>query len=241
MEPNKSTMRDELIDIGKLLLAALVTVALVPLISLARPAPADAATNCAEVRLVWMMGSGQEVDDTEAVRFITQVGDAIGDRGYNWRVTQPDWDPVSVEIDPKFPAEYYASMSRGGELLADNLADLDRSCPDEYLILGGYSQGAHSIRSALRNKVPRHIRDRIVTVGLFGDPVKGVAQKSRDGKWRSWFRRDGMPTDLKGKLDNYCHGRDVVCNLTRKSNTADHERYADPGGEIDQFANRFRR
>lgn len=212
------------------------------------PESAGAKTSCGDVRLFWMMGSGQEPGADEARKFFNAIGhDNLG-RRLNVKYSQPDWDPVEVDPDHDYPKRYFRSMSRGGELLAEYLNHYADRCPDEQLIIGGYSQGAHSVRSALRNKVDRGIRDRIVAVGLFGDPTQGVVQYSRDGRFKTTYKflgikrtRDGLPRDLKGRLFNYCHGRDLVCYVGIGSNTDDHERYADRSGEIVQFASLFQR
>ena len=92
-----------------------------------------------------------------------------------WRISRQDAShPPSgsdlLEIDGLGALEYRNSVIEGvGELTA-YLEDRATECPDEVLLVGGFSQGAQVIRRSLF-LLGRATRDRIAHVALFSDPT----------------------------------------------------------------------
>lgn len=113
-----------------------------------------------------------------------------------------------------------------------------------YYILGGYSQGAQVVGEALW-QTPSYIRDRIVFVGLFGDPTNYFPEGKTTGTWPfthhtpacngeslSLYRRKVARCDLEGgslgaRMPNYlphdmhtktgvwCIADDFICRSSR--------------------------
>jgi hypothetical protein len=103
---------------------------------------------------------------------------------------------------------YFNSMLKG----RDRIVELAKKCPGSKIILAGFSQGAHAIMEAL----PRIARSRVLAVTLFGNPEFKAAYGSRGDfdVGRTGIAatpRTSFPDNLKGRLYDYCHGRDPVC------------------------------
>lgn len=84
----------------------------------------------------------------------------------------------------------------GAILLADAIRTQAEACPDQEIFLGGYSQGALVIRSALPLLTP-DVRARISGIALFGDPTRvGPA----------------LTSDVEGRTTSQCAEGDPVCD-----------------------------
>lgn len=128
-----------------------------------------------------------------------------------------------------FPGDYQSSVQHGVAETVGYIKDQVASCPDQYLMVGGYSQGAQVIGEALFQLTDQE-RQQILGVGLFGDP-KYIA--STDGlpikldptvsfPWRRGEARDkdtGMleprfpyvPGGMERRTLSWCSKNDIVC------------------------------
>lgn len=78
-------------------------------------------------------------------------------------------------------------------------------CPNEVLVLAGYSQGAHVVSKALSYRIHRDVRDRIAFVALFADPTVWFPKGNEWIKWgfRGWFRKQAA---CNGDLEPWRRG-----------------------------------
>ncbi len=124
------------------------------------------------------------------------------------------YDPVgykSVGIFPEldnlinaeisfYPGEYRYSVGHGVAETVGYLKDQIASCPDQSLILGGFSQGAQVIGDSLFQLTEQE-RDNILGVGLVGDPKYigasggGILNPFEDSSSYSWRRGDARAQD----------------------------------------------
>ncbi len=98
-----------------------------------------------------------------------QLGDNGGYGGFRYDAVG-DIATLASSVLPFLPGSAYAnSVAQGvGELHA-YLADRAAACPGEVYVLGGWSQGAQVVGTALEG-LDRSVRDRIAYTALFGDP-----------------------------------------------------------------------
>lgn len=125
---------------------------------------------------------------------------------------------------------YKGSVDNGAEELEGFLKDQVVRCPNEMIILGGYSQGADLIGQVLwkfQNDNAQGILENIDYVMLFGDPKFSGFENLGDRKFsrRSYTRGDVkagqsgilqarepyMPEVMSGKFTSWCDDTDLVC------------------------------
>jgi hypothetical protein len=128
---------------------------------------------------------------------------------------------LALNVASFFGGLYGPSAANGAETAVQNLTDLTQLCPSSWLVLGGFSQGAQAIRTALGRLGPA-VRKRIAAVTLFGDPyfslkdanviVEGTPKKGRAGVLR-WGpgRTPPIEGDYAGRVFSWCHAKDFVC------------------------------
>ena len=88
----------------------------------------------------------------------------------------------------------------GGPKMAALVKQALEQCPDTKIILGGYSQGAMVVHSAL-NSIDG---SKIAAVAAFGDPMNGQSFKGVDDS----------------KVVRYCGSTDFVCDFSGKTQGA---------------------
>ena len=128
------------------------------------------------------------------------------------------------------PGEYRESVEHGINETVGYLEDQISSCPNQSLIVGGYSQGAQVMGESLFRLTSQE-RAKILGVGFFGDPkyigAKGDSAISPFDESVSypWRRGDAtnkdtgmldprvpyVPDDMATKTASYCFKVDLVC------------------------------
>ncbi len=134
--------------------------------------------------------------------------------------------------------EYRGSVSDGIEETVGYVKDQVVQCPNQQIVLGGYSQGAHVIGDALFRFAPQE-REKIGAVALFGDPKYIGSDVSLRGPVLNWFdslahgkpaaepwkrgsatlkdrgladaRIPYVPSDMEYKVMSWCFVDDFVC------------------------------
>lgn len=119
------------------------------------------------------------------------------------------------------PGQYQESVEHGIAETVGYIKDQIQSCPNQHLIVGGYSQGAQVMGDSLFQLTAAE-RDKILAVGLFGDPkytgfYQGVSQPWRRGEATN--RDTGMldarvpyvPQGLEKRTISWCSAWDMVC------------------------------
>ena len=138
---------------------------------------------------VGVRGSGE---DAPYGRTVTGVRDALAARWQGWGTVRQVWldypaaDPhtlsstpmTSLLLDHPFPStEYFDSATKGAQALVSLLRREEKRCPDEGVVLVGYSQGAQAITEALgRTNVP----SRLAGAVLIGNPDHYPNQNVRE-------------------------------------------------------------
>jgi len=147
---------------------------------------------CTIVETIFARGSGQPLQDREATRFKTEIGNRLKDEsvisinnyelgtesygGYRYPAVSVnnDWlhtNAIGAFVSGGQAFAYGDSVKQGVGELKSYLSQRYAKCKSAgtQYILGGYSQGAQVIGQAMPD-IPREIRDQIVFVGMFGDP-----------------------------------------------------------------------
>ncbi|MFF2082801.1 cutinase family protein [Nocardia sp. NPDC058176] len=186
--------------------AATVAVALAPItLPAAAAEPTTGPTGCAEVRVVTVRGT---LEPQLGSLLLTPLGRRIAqESGRHTTVTELEY-PASMATD---------SSVRGIENLTTLLNETAATCPDQQLVLLGYSQGARVIGNTLaRAALTDEAAARIDAVALFGSPVFNGAEPYNRGTFDPALSGTGpLPTGaLAGfadRLRDYCHAGDRVC------------------------------
>ena len=235
---------------------------------------------CTKVEFIFARGSGQVVNDKtkEASKFFEQLRDRLKDTpsistnqyelgsesygGYKYLAVDVNfWNghALGSYVSAGHGNDYGRSVWDGAEELWAYLGQRYERCKSfgTYYILGGYSQGGQVMGLSLWG-IPKYIRDRIVFVGLFGDPKLYLPE---GGIWfppacrgqnlslyrrliadchisngRLGSRRPYLPDDMKSKTGLWCIKDDFVCGTSQNPFASGHGNYGRSGGPIDYAA-----
>jgi cutinase len=208
------------------------------------PAQAEAgeATNargCPNVILYFARGSGQKLAEAPTGFSVPgqQVFEAVARRYRRGAVGSMADAYLAVSVRSFFEGLYGLSARNGAETATQNLTDLHRLCPNSWLVLGGYSQGAHAIRATLP-LLGQVVRDRIAAVILFGDPyfspgepyvvaLSSFRDRGRRGVLRfSTIRAPAIEQEFNGRVFSWCRRSDAICQTLGGKRA--HKLYAGP-------------
>ncbi|MFD3745426.1 cutinase family protein [Nocardia sp. NPDC058633] len=177
-----------------------------PALPTAAADPTPRPEGCAEVRVVTVRGT-----------FEPQIGSLLL-TPLGWRIAQESGRHTTVtELD--YPASRDPdSAVRGIENLTSLLNTTAAACPDQRLVLLGYSQGASVIGTTLRapTALTEQAAARIDAIALFGSPLFNGAEPYNRGSFDpalSGLRPlpAGALADYADRLRDYCHAGDRVC------------------------------
>lgn len=145
----------------------------------------------------------------------------------------------SVNADASwFPGDYQDSVIDGIEETTGYLKDQIQSCPDQYYVVGGYSQGAQVMGATLFN-LSEYERGKILGAGFFGDPKYIGAYDSISFPWRRGDTRQDnqgvleprfpyVPADMAFRTVSWCLKKDIVCGGLKE--------YLAPGDSHGEYA-----
>ncbi|WP_328305566.1 cutinase family protein [Actinomycetospora sp. NBC_00405] len=169
-------------------------------------APSAAPAECRDVTLFAVNGSGAAGGETLAAvtdPLVQQVGERLA---------------VVAVAGPEVGASYEASEQQAVTTLTDQVAAQLAACPGSRAMLFGYSQGAHvagdvaaRIGAGQDARVPA---DRVLAVGLFGDPARGAGVRTvPDGVTGQGVlpAREGGFGALAARTIEVCAPQDPVC------------------------------
>ncbi|WP_222271940.1 cutinase family protein [Modestobacter marinus] len=188
--------------------------------------PGATGNACADVLFIGIRGSGQEAteaggygDMINAVR-AGMVAYMPGDK--RLQTVALDYTAASVLsffVPPSGMSNYFGSIDHGVKELHKRLAEAQRDCGDQKIVLAGYSQGA-----LVANMVARNARN-VVGVLLVADPGRVPKQTGKNlGSARSGYgvyqatgidlgsittRRNAMVVEL-------CNRGDVICDWSHR-------------------------
>lgn len=163
-------------------------------------------TGCAQVRVVTVRGT---LEPQSGSRLLTPLADRIAaDSGRGAVVTELEY-PASMVPD---------SPVRGVENLTELVNQAAADCPDQRLVLLGYSQGARVIGNTLRT--PSALTDvaatRIDAIALFGSPLFNGGDSFNRGDYDPALSGTAaLPVGALGeftdRVRSYCATGDRVC------------------------------
>lgn len=245
--------------------------------------------SCPRVESIFARGSGETPGDATYARFQGQINDKLKGSGINHTFYELGTESYggyqykAVKVDNVFyfnagqaliynqvsalsASNYGKSVNNGIQELKSYMSQRYEKCKSAgtYYILGGYSQGAQVVGDALK-EIPRNIRDRIIFVGLFGDPKLYFPE----GKWGPWgvftpppacqgkqlslYRRvigdcelyagslgprvPYLPSDMEAKTGSWCYANDLICGTSHNLLVnSGHGQYRKAGFAIDSAA-----
>jgi hypothetical protein len=222
-------------------LAALVVVGLGAPPALAQPhsLPAVDAAACTDVLFLGARGSGQPQGGSS-----TDGGTGLGKQvyGVSQRLTQQlpgrtvstqavTYPAQGVELLVTNQNAYFTSLELGAQSVQATLRDRAATCPQERIVLAGYSQGAMVVHRALQDldrsgdPVARQILARTDGTMLISDGDRrrrdratdyGTARRSQGIGYalrpESGARGTKLPAGMKARIHSICLDRDVVCD-----------------------------
>lgn len=235
------------------------------------------ATNdqCRTATAVFARGSGQGLGEKEASVFRQQLENRIskdnlnfyelGSESYNGyrypavNVTDIfNGNAIGAKLSGGMGNDYGRSVNQGVEELRAFLKARYQRCPQEFFILGGYSQGAQVVGQAMSG-MDSSVKQKIVFNAMFGDPKlylpegEGFNPPACRGEYFSSYRREIANCDVdNGALGSrkpylspedgrksglWCLSKDFVCGSSKLVwETSGHGKYADNNGPIDMAA-----
>lgn len=183
----------------------------------------DRCKDANNIDIVYVRGSGEMYKGSFYKALYPSLSKNLNDTKFNLSELHPDLvkdsvaEYMAVGVAGNFDARYTGasavisggsfgkyklSVRTGVNLLSKYLKDLSR-VPNECVVLLGYSQGAHVIGDTLTELAIEYpgILDRIIYVGLFGDPKLDLRGEGFSlGKNIPWYRGDAFPVINGGSL-----------------------------------------
>ena len=180
---------------------------------------------CTDVLFLGVRGSGE-----------SRASDlAMGSTVYSTLHAMQQTNPQIVGYGYAYPQQ----RPDAAAVIADSIG-LDRlitqrlaQCPDEHLLLSGYSDGAQIVADAIQDpQLPASDLGRLQAIALFADPEFDPADAAAAaGTFNPAFTgqpiRRPYAAPVNGHIRSYCRSHDVVCQ--RQDPSADkneHGRYA---------------
>jgi hypothetical protein len=231
------------------------------LVAPAAPASAGPSQPCSSVYIVGVRGSGQNFDGMGSDALGPQVAAVqqslvfglrertTATQALYYTAASTDLLTRTTYLLPWRWREFFASVHDGVGALHTTLDLRADSCPQEGIVLIGYSQGALAIRKTLArlaagDAADRAVLNRVAAVGLIADPSKsrrepnvGTAHGSSTGAATLFRLSDApvpIPRQVMGRVHHLCNHEDLVCDtnhvwsLDRAKRV--HRGYTDPTG-----------
>lgn len=234
---------------------------------------------CSQVAFIYARGSGEglESDNFRDIKkkmesrlegvqvHIYQLGTEEYDNHKYPAVDIGQWwngNAIGAKVSGGYGNDYGKSVDAGVGELYGYVTQRHAKCPNEYIVLGGYSQGAQVVGQTL-GKFSPPVKDKIIFTALFGDPKiylpEGLAhlgQKSPpacQGKelspWRRYIgdcrlyegslgrRVDYTPDALRDATGTWCVKDDFVCGTSKNVfKNSGHGNYFIANGSADAAA-----
>jgi hypothetical protein len=179
---------------------------------------AQAATACVDVAIITARASGEAAGEGITGALVSQI----------IRTSKQTISRASVNY-PATLTNYANSSAQGVSALKAQLTAQVQNCPDEKIVLAGYSQGAHVILDVVggggggilgtqTQPVPASIADHVVAFVSFGDPRHVVNQPFDLGtsKRNGLFPRNAQQLQtlqqFAPKIQAFCDNTDEFCD-----------------------------
>ncbi|MGX1805252.1 cutinase family protein [Nocardia sp. NPDC055321] len=168
-------------------------------------ASAEPGGGCAEVRVVNVRGT---LEPQSGSLLLTPLAERIVRESGGGAVTELEY-PASMAAD---------SAVRGVENLTATVNRAAADCPEQRLVLLGYSQGARVIGNMLngRSEVTDQAAARIDAIALFGSPLFNGADSFNRGEFDPALSGVaalpvGSAGEFSDRVRSFCAGGDRVC------------------------------
>ncbi|KAK6501400.1 hypothetical protein TWF481_009240 [Arthrobotrys musiformis] len=197
------------------------------------PPPIDpCAPYCADVYII----SCRATLEVQGEGQIGQVAE------YVQSATMQTVERVALEY-PAILEGYAKSAATGAEALKQLITKQTKECPDQKIVLLGYSQGAQVVGDAISGGgygqmgdelipgMSEELIDRITAVVLMGDPRHMAREEYQHGTARKddgdgVFPRSPQQIETlnkhKHKISSYCNRKDALCAVRGKGNLGGH-------------------
>ena len=195
------------------------------------PAPGDldvdplAAAACTPVHIITARASGEAPGEGITGALASQI------------IRESDQQISRANVNYPATLNNYASSSRQGvTALKAQLTAQVQACPDQKIVLLGYSQGAHVILDAVGGggggslgaatpPLPDNISSHVVAFASFGDPRHVINQafdlgsSRRNGLFPRNATQLGVLRGFADKIQAYCDRNDTFCDSGFSINT----------------------
>ncbi|KAK6348060.1 hypothetical protein TWF718_005879 [Orbilia javanica] len=148
---------------------------------------------------------------------------------------------VALEY-PAILEGYAQSAATGAEALKQLVSKQAKECPNQKIVLMGYSQGAQVVGDAISGGgygqmgelipgMPKELVDRITAIVLMGDPRHMACEEYHHGTARKEdgdgvFPRSPEQMEIlnshKDKISSYCNRKDALCAVRGRGNLGGH-------------------
>jgi hypothetical protein len=207
--------------------SGLATVAIVA----SNQASATAGADCADVHVITARGSTEAPGEGSTGALVTQI------------VNASDQTVSRAAVDyPATLTNYASSAAAGVSALTTQLTRQVGQCPDQEIVLTGFSQGAHVVLDVLGGggggvlgattpPISSSIASHVTAVATFGDPRHVVNQpfdlgtSTRDGLFPRSAAQLKTLTGFANRIQAFCDSGDTFCD--RGLNIAVHSTYLD--------------
>jgi hypothetical protein len=184
----------------------------------ASPAVAAPGSGCAQVAIITARASGEAAGEGITGALVTQIVNSSSQTVSRASVTYP-----------ATLTNYANSSAQGVAALKTQLTNQVQSCPNQKIVLLGYSQGAHVVLDVLGGggggslgattaPVASSVSSHVTAVATFGDPrhVTGQAFDLGTSTHNGLFPRTSAElTALRGfasRIQAYCDSNDEFCD-----------------------------
>lgn len=183
----------------------------------ASAAPARGA-GCADVHVITARASTERPGEGITGALVTQI------------VNASDQSVSRASVDyPATLTNYASSSARGVSALTAQLTRQVQQCPDQKIVLAGYSQGAHVVLDVLGGgggrglgattaPISSAVASHVTAVATFGDPRHVVDQpfdlgtSNRDGLFPRSAAQLRVLAGFADRIQAYCDSRDTFCD-----------------------------
>ena len=215
---------------GALAIAAAGGLATVAVVA-TNQASAARGTDCADVHVITARGSTEAPGEGSTGALVTQI------------VNESDQTVSRAAVDyPATLTNYADSSAEGVSALTEQLTDQVAECPDQKIVLAGFSQGAHVVLDVLGGggggvlgeatpPISESIADHVTAVATFGDPRHVVDQpgdagtSTRNGVFPRSADQLETLDGFADRIQSFCDSGDTFCD--RGLRLAVHSTYLD--------------
>ncbi len=179
---------------------------------------APSGAGCADVHVITARASGERPGEGITATMVSRI------------VNASDQTVSRASVDyPATLANYARSSAQGVTELKAQLTAQAQQCPDQKIVLAGYSQGAHVVLDVLGGggggvlgaatpPIAASIANRVTAVATFGDPRHvagqpfGLGTATRDGRFPRSAAQLRVLAGFADRIQTFCDARDTFCD-----------------------------